>query len=131
MSRSVQAASRREESSSKKQFRNISGGLKGGLPDLDRLIHERIRLGIVSALVSGQWMSFNELKDLLQTTDGNLSRHAGKLEEAGYITCRKSSSRGRKSLTRYRLTDHGRQALQRYLGHMEAVIRAARGDAGE
>ncbi|MEE8585658.1 MAG: transcriptional regulator [Acidobacteriota bacterium] len=100
--------------------------MQAGLPNLDRLIHERIRLGIVSALASGASLSFTELKELLQTTDGNLSRHASKLEEAGYIASTKSL-RARMPLTKYSLTDPGRQALERYLGHMEAVIRAARG----
>ena len=92
---------------------------------LDRLIHERMRLGIVSALAVNPSLSFNELKQLMKTTDGNLSVHARKLEEARYIACVKSF-RGRIPRTEYRLTDAGRRALGRYLDHMEALIRAAR-----
>lgn len=92
---------------------------------LDRLIHERMRLGIVSALAVNQALTFNDLKKLLKTTDGNLSVHARKLEEAGYIDCTKSFE-GRLPKTEYRLTAHGRQALEHYLDHMEALIRAMR-----
>jgi DNA-binding HxlR family transcriptional regulator len=94
-------------------------------PDLDRLIHERIRLGIVSALAVNRSLTFNELKALLKTTDGNLSVHARKLEEADYIVCTKSFD-GRLPKTEYRLTAAGRKALERYLNHMEALIRATR-----
>jgi DNA-binding HxlR family transcriptional regulator len=93
--------------------------------DLDRLIHERIRLGIVSALVVNRSLTFNELKALLKTTDGNLSVHARKLEEANYIVCSKSFD-GRLPKTEYRLAAAGRRALERYLNHMEALIRATR-----
>jgi DNA-binding HxlR family transcriptional regulator len=93
--------------------------------DLDRLIHERIRLGIVSALAVNRSLTFNELKALLKTTDGNLSVHARKLEEADYIVCTKSFE-GRLPKTEYRLTAAGRRALERYLNHMEALIRATR-----
>jgi len=93
--------------------------------DLDRLIHERIRLGIVSALAVNRSLTFNELKALLKTTDGNLSVHARKLEEADYILCEKSFD-GRLPKTEYRLTGAGRRALERYLNHMEALIRATR-----
>ena len=92
---------------------------------LDRLIHERQRLGIVSALAVNESLSFNELKELMQTTDGNLSVHARKLEDAGYITCRKSFE-GRMPRTDYTLTVPGRRALERYLDHMEAIIKATR-----
>jgi DNA-binding HxlR family transcriptional regulator len=92
---------------------------------LDRLIHERIRLGIVSALAVNRSLTFNELKALLKTTDGNLSVHARKLEEADYILCTKSFD-GRLPKTEYRLTAAGRKALERYLDHMEALIRATR-----
>ena len=126
MSRSAQAVRKKEEARGTKPLRNVTDGLQAGLPNLDRLIHERLRLGIVSALASGASFSFTELKELLQTSDGNLSRHASKLEDAGYIASTKSL-RARKPLTKYSLTDPGRQALERYLGHMEAVIRAARG----
>ena len=94
-------------------------------PDLDRLIHERIRLAIVSALAANDSLSFNDLKKLLQTTDGNLSVHARKLEEAGYIACSKFFE-GRMPKTEYHLTDPGRQALHKYLDHMEAIIQAMR-----
>lgn len=100
-------------------------GREASLPELDRLIHERIRLGIVSALAVNQSLNFNDLKALLKTSDGNLSVHARKLEEAGYITCTKSF-RGRLPNTDYRLTAAGRRALERYLDHMEALIQAAR-----
>ena len=95
------------------------------LPDLDRVIHERVRLAIVSALAAGDGMSFGDLKALLGTTDGNLSVHARKLEEAGYVACDKGYE-GRVPRTRYRLTGAGRKALERYLAHMESIIRAAR-----
>ncbi|MBX3298576.1 MAG: transcriptional regulator [Acidobacteria bacterium] len=91
--------------------------------DLDKVIHERMRLGIVSALAANDKLSFNELKTLLDTTDGNLSVHARKLEDAGYVTMKKSFS-DRIPLTEYRLTAAGRRALTRYLDHMEALIRA-------
>jgi DNA-binding MarR family transcriptional regulator len=94
-------------------------------PDLDRLIHERMRLGIVSALAVNDQLSFNDLKKLMKTTDGNLSVHARKLEDADYITCTKSFE-GRVPRTEYRLTTAGRRALERYLDHMEALIRATR-----
>lgn len=92
---------------------------------LDRLIHERLRLGIVSALAVNESLSFSDLKKLMKTTDGNLSVHARKLEEAEYITCTKSFE-GRMPKTEYRLTASGRRALERYLDHMEALIRATR-----
>ena len=92
---------------------------------LDRLIHERVRLGIVSALAVNSSLSFNDLKKLLNTTDGNLSVHARKLEEAQYISCTKYFH-GRLPKTEYRLAGAGRRALERYLDHMEALIRATR-----
>jgi DNA-binding transcriptional ArsR family regulator len=92
---------------------------------LDRLIHERLRLGIVSALAVNDSLSFSDLKKLMKTTDGNLSVHARKLEEAEYIACTKSFE-GRMPKTQYRLTPVGRRALERYLDHMEALIRATR-----
>ena len=96
---------------------------------LDRLIHERIRLGIVSALAANESLAFGELKELLQTTDGNLSVHARKLEEAQYVTCTKSFE-GRVPRTRYRLTPAGRRAFESYLDHMEALIRTMRRKQG-
>jgi DNA-binding transcriptional ArsR family regulator len=93
--------------------------------ELDRLIHERLRLGIVSALAGNASLTFNELKEILKTTDGNLSVHARKLEDAEYIACEKSFE-GRTPKTEFRLTDAGRRALTRYLDHMESIIRTAR-----
>ena len=101
----------------------IAGAVPAGGSDLDRLIHERVRLGIVSALAVNQTMSFNDLKALLQVTDGNLSAHARKLEDAGYLECIKGYE-GRVPHTDYRLTAVGRAALRDYLAHMEALIRA-------
>jgi DNA-binding HxlR family transcriptional regulator len=103
----------------------VAGGAVRDAQSLDRLIHERIRLGIVSALAVSEALSFSDLKAALQTTDGNLSVHARKLEEAGYISCRKYFD-GRVPRTEYRLTPEGRAALERYLDHMEALIRATR-----
>ena len=96
------------------------------VPDFDRLIHERTRLAIVSALAVNPTLTFNELKAILKTTDGNVSVHTRKLEEASYLTCRKSFE-GRMPKTEYSLTAAGRRALERYLNHMEALIRATRG----
>lgn len=98
---------------------------EAGALSLDRLIHERMRLGIVSALAVNDTLTFNDLKRLMNTTDGNLSVHARKLEDAAYITCTKSFE-GRMPRTEYRLTATGRRALERYLDHMEALIRATR-----
>jgi DNA-binding transcriptional ArsR family regulator len=95
--------------------------------ELESLIHERMRLGIVSALAVNERLTFGELRDLLGATDGNLSVHARKLEEAGYLHCSKSFQ-GRVPRTEYRLTAAGRRALESYLGHMEALIRATRRD---
>jgi len=96
-----------------------------GPAELNRLIHERVRLAIVSALAVNESLTFNELKALLKTTDGNLSVHARKLEDAAYVACAKSFA-GRVPKTEYRLTALGRRALERYLDHMEALIRATR-----
>jgi DNA-binding HxlR family transcriptional regulator len=93
------------------------------IPDFDRLIHERMRLGIVSALAANASLTFNDLKKLLKTTDGNLSVHARKLEEAKYIACNKSFE-GRMPKTEYTLTAAGRKAFEKYLDHMEALIQA-------
>ena len=100
-------------------------GAAAGAPKLDRLIHERLRLGILSALSVNESLTFNELKKLLDTTDGNLSVHARKLEEAGYLTCTKSFE-GRMPRSDYQMTAAGRRALERYLDHMEALIQAMR-----
>ncbi len=92
---------------------------------LDRLIHERMRLGIISALAANEVLTFRELKNLLATTDGNVSVHSRKLEEAGYISCSKSFE-GRMPKTEYRLTAPGRAALEKYLNHLEALLQAVR-----
>lgn len=92
---------------------------------LDRIIHERVRLGIVSALAVNDSLTFNELKELLRATDGNLSVHARKLEAAGYVACKKSFD-GRVPRTEYRITAAGRRALEKHLAHLTAVIRWAR-----
>ncbi len=105
--------------------REIAIEVGAGPMDFDRLIHERTRLGILSALVVNRSLTFKQLKQILGTTDGNLSVHARKLEEAGYVGCTKSFS-GRLPKTEYRLTGAGRRALERYLDHMEALIRLAR-----
>ncbi len=94
-------------------------------PGLDRLIHERMRLGIVSALAANESLTFNDLKSLMKTTDGNLSVHARKLEEAGYIECTKSFE-GRLPKTEYKLASAGRAALESYLSHMETLIQQMR-----
>ena len=107
------------------ELRSIAGGAAESAPELDRLIHERIRLAIVSALAVNEKLSFNALKDMLSATDGNLSVHARKLEEAGYVACTKSFE-GRVPRTEYRLTPEGRRALELYLDHMEALIQAVR-----
>jgi DNA-binding MarR family transcriptional regulator len=104
---------------------SVSGRHAASASDLDRLIHERMRLGIVSALAVNESLTFNDLKKLLKTTDGNISVHARKLEDAQYIACAKSFE-GRMPKTEYRLTTAGRRALERYLDHMEALIRATR-----
>jgi DNA-binding MarR family transcriptional regulator len=106
-------------------MRTVRGNADAVAPDLDRLIHERMRLGIVSALAVNDSLTFNQLKALLRTTDGNLSVHARRLEEADYIACTKSFD-GRLPKTEFRLTAAGRRALERYLNHMEALIQATR-----
>jgi DNA-binding HxlR family transcriptional regulator len=110
--------------STAEQLRSIAGSAEGA-PELDRLIHERVRLGIVSALAVNESLAFNELKDMLALTDGNLSVHARRLEEAGYVECTKKFE-GRVPRTEFRLTEAGRLALGRYLNHMEAIIQAVR-----
>jgi DNA-binding HxlR family transcriptional regulator len=98
---------------------------KSAAPNLDRLIHERLRLGIISALAANSSLTFSDLKRLMSTTDGNLSVHARKLEEAGYIACTKYFD-GRLPKTEYKLTDEGRRALESYLNHMESLIKQMR-----
>ncbi|HEY9015645.1 MAG TPA: transcriptional regulator [Gemmatimonadales bacterium] len=108
------------------RLRGLRGDGAGHGPlELDQLIHERMRLAIVSALAVNPSLSFNELKRLLDTTDGNLSVHARKLEDAHYIVCTKSFA-GRVPRTEYRLSAQGRRALERYLDHMEALIHSTR-----
>ena len=109
-----------------RELTGVAGDAVERVPiELDRLIHERLRLGIVSALAVNDVLSFSDLKRLMHTTDGNLSVHARRLEEAGYIACSKGFE-GRVPRTEYRLTAVGRQALERYLDHMEALIVATR-----
>ena len=103
----------------------VSDNPKSAAPNLDRLIHERLRLGIISALAANESLSFNDLKSLMNTTDGNLSVHARKLEEAGYIACTKFFE-GRLPKTEYKLTTSGRRALENYLSHMEKLIQQMR-----
>ena len=130
----VKAASRKVESSAsrklevrsqKSEVRSLKSEIERSPLELDRLIHERLRLGIISALAVNERLTFNYLKRLLQTTDGNLSVHARKLEDAQYIACDKMFE-GRVPRTEYRLTASGRRALEKYLVHMEAIIRAVR-----
>jgi DNA-binding MarR family transcriptional regulator len=109
-----------------RRLRSIAGYLADpGARDFDRLVYERVRLGILSALAVNPTMSFSELKELLKTSDGNLSVHARKLEDAGYVNCRKSFA-DRLPKSEYRLTARGERALERYLDHMEALIDATR-----
>ena len=123
----ARATARKEEIRSQKvEVRTQKVEVKSQTPlNLDRLIHERLRLGIISALAVNERLSFNDLKHMLDTTDGNLSVHARKLEEAQYIACNKSFD-GRVPRTEYRLTAAGRRALEKYLAHMEAIIKAVR-----
>jgi DNA-binding MarR family transcriptional regulator len=122
----MEAEGMAKQSALRQERRPATQSLAEAVPaKLDRLIHERLRLGIVSALAADESLTFNELKKLLKTTDGNLSVHARKLEDAHYITCTKSFE-GRLPRTEYRLTAGGRRALERYLDHMEALIQAMR-----
>lgn len=107
------------------RLRKLEGARVAGSASIDRLIHERLRLAIVSALAVHESLSFNELKEMIGASDGNLSVHARKLEEAQYVACTKSFD-GRTPRTEYRLTAAGRRSLERYLAHMEALIRAVR-----
>ena len=130
MAKSVAASNERanrarEEQAKPGQLRSVRGKAADGPMALDRLIHERMRLGILSALAVNERMSFVDLKTLLKTTDGNLSVHSRKLEEAEYVLCEKSFE-GRVPKTEYVITPAGRRALERYLDHMESLIRAAR-----
>ena len=117
---------RADRPSASAPLRGVRGGaLRDGAPELDALIHHRLRLGIVSALAAAESLTFNELKSILKTTDGNLSVHARKLEEAAYVACTKRFE-DRRPRTEYRLAAAGRKALQHYLAHMEAIIRTTR-----
>ena len=126
-SRKLEVRSQKSEvRGQKSEIRNLKPEIEKRSPlELDRLIHERLRLGIISALAVNEQLTFNELKRLLQTTDGNLSVHARKLEDAQYITVDKMFE-GRVPRTEYRLTATGRRALEKYLIHMEAIIKAVR-----
>jgi DNA-binding HxlR family transcriptional regulator len=116
----------RKTSSAAGKLRDVHASkAKHPAPSLERLIHERLRLGIISALAANESLTFNDLKNLLHTTDGNLSVHARKLEEAGYITCAKYFE-GRQPKTEYKLSAAGRRALENYIGHMEALIHQTR-----
>lgn len=122
------SVARREEAMDRRAptLGSVSGhGAEAGPLELDRLIHERVRLGIVSALAVNGTMPFTDLRNLLRTTDGNLSAHARRLEDAGYVLCHKSFE-GRTPRTDFELTPRGRKALQDYLDHMEAIIHATR-----
>ena len=118
-------AARRKSAARRGEGTPASAGSAVSHLDLDRVIHERVRLAIVSALAVNSTLAFNELKTLLRITDGNLSVHARRLEEAGYVECTKSFQ-GRIPQTRFRLRAAGRRALERYLDHMEALIRVTR-----
>ncbi|HEX8391463.1 MAG TPA: transcriptional regulator [Longimicrobium sp.] len=118
-------AKRAQQPATSSVLRSVAGAADDAAAELDRLIHERVRLGIVSALAVNTSLSFNELKSMLGLTDGNLSVHARKLEEAGYVECAKSFE-GRTPRTEFSLTAAGRGALEAYLNHMEALIHAVR-----
>ena len=124
-SAAVPTRERRPRAQSRRLQALPGGSVENRMPEFDRLIHEHMRLGIVSALAVNETLSFHDLKKLLNTTDGNLSVHARKLEEANYVSCTKFFD-GRVPKTEYRLTAAGRRALERYLDHMEALIRATR-----
>jgi len=119
------AAYRAEREEAGKRAASRARSVEASASNLDRLIHERTRLAIISALAVNSSLAFNELKQLVRATDGNLSVHARKLEEAGYLTCTKSFA-GRLPKTEYRLSAAGRRALEKYLNHMEALIQATR-----
>ena len=119
----------RKTQTEEKRLRAVDASVPKSMHEIDRLIHERLRLGIISALAVNDSLTFNELKHMVKTTDGNLSVHARKLEEAGYINCSKTFE-GRTPRTEYSLTTAGKRALERYLNHMEAVIGHMRKSAG-
>jgi DNA-binding MarR family transcriptional regulator len=115
------AAAKKQEPAAKAPARVV----ETQIPDFDRVIHEKTRLAMVSALAVNPTLTFNELKAVLKTSDGNVSVHARKLEDAGYLSCRKSFA-GRVPRTEYSLTAAGRRALEKYLNHMEALIRVVK-----
>ena len=115
------------EATTKPKLKGVEKAAENVSNELDKVIHERMRLGIISALAANETLSFTDLKNLLNTTDGNISVHARKLEDAGYLECLKSFN-GRVPLTEYKITNAGREALNSYLNHMEALIRAMKGN---
>lgn len=125
MAKLSSSAARRSDRAAAAALKAIAGD-QSVAPTLDKVIHERLRLGIVSALAVNDRLTFNELKHLLNASDGNVSVHARKLEDAGYVSCHKSFE-GRVPKTEYKLTAAGRKALDRYLSHMEALIAVTRG----
>lgn len=125
MAKQSTAKARREAEALETRAQSNTDKQKSAAPNLDRLIHERLRLGIISALAANESLTFSDLKNLMNTTDGNLSVHARKLEEAGYISCSKFFE-GRLPKTEYKLTAAGRSALENYLSHMEALIKQMR-----
>jgi len=124
--RNTAAIKNDSEETSKRSVLKIEKAAGKVSSELDKVIHERMRLGIISALAANETLSFTDLKNLLNTTDGNISVHARKLEEAGYLECLKSFN-GRVPLTEYKITIDGREALNRYLNHMESLISAMKG----
>jgi DNA-binding HxlR family transcriptional regulator len=120
-----QSTAKARQDSSAPETRAQSAKQQSAAPNLDRLIHERLRLGIISALAANESLTFSDLKNLMNTTDGNLSVHARKLEEAGYISCAKFFE-GRLPKTEYKLTAAGRSALENYISHMESLIKQMR-----
>lgn len=125
MAKLSSSAAKRSDRSAASTIKAIAGD-DSVAQSLDKVIHERLRLGIVSALAVNDRLTFNELKQLLKASDGNVSVHARKLEDAGYLSCHKSFD-GRVPRTEYKLTAAGRKALERYLSHMEALIAVTRG----
>jgi DNA-binding HxlR family transcriptional regulator len=123
------AVKRETRKAEKRKLRAVAPETPRTMHELDRMIHERLRLGIISALAVNESLTFNELKHMVKTSDGNLSVHARKLEDAGYVNCSKTFE-GRTPKTEYRLTNAGRRALERYLDHMEAVIGQMRKQVG-
>lgn len=123
MAKSALKTSTRRQAAATRELRTARASTAA--PTLDRLIHERMRLGIVSALAANESLTFGDLKSLVESTDGNLSVHARKLEDAGYISCTKSFD-GRVPKTEYKLTTAGRRALENYLNHMETLIQKMR-----